>query len=270
MFASDGKTVGTFKSIDEPVYVSFFMKNQVYAFNRDGKMLAIEVNNSDYLFKVALQQNDLMAVKEILQKGSLCGNAIIAYLKEQGHSEIALFFEKDVQQRFNLALACGNLQVALDTALEMKETDCYAKLATTAMALGNYEIAEACYQKTRAFDKLNFFYAATGSTLKLRKMQGVMENVGDPMLRFDSATLNASAADKVKVLAEAGQVPLAYMTAKAHGVEDFAKTLEQTLVESDEYDHERIFAEAEAMLKRGKGARALLPCRPLVPDSGLS
>ena len=97
-----------------------------------------------------------------------------------------------------------------------------------------------------------------------------MENVGDPMLRFDSATLNASAADKVKVLAEAGQVPLAYMTAKAHGVEDFAKTLEQTLVESDEYDHERIFAEAEAMLKRGKGARALLPCRPLVPDSGLN
>jgi coatomer protein complex subunit alpha (xenin) len=30
----EGKTTGTFKSIDEPVYVSFFMKNQVYAFNR--------------------------------------------------------------------------------------------------------------------------------------------------------------------------------------------------------------------------------------------
>ena len=34
MFASDKKTTGTFKSIDQPVYVSFFMKNQVYAIDR--------------------------------------------------------------------------------------------------------------------------------------------------------------------------------------------------------------------------------------------
>jgi hypothetical protein len=118
---------------------------------------------------------------------------------------------------------------------------------------------------TRSFDKLNFFYATTGSFSKLQKMQGVMTNVGDPMLRFDSATLNANAVEKVKVLAESGQVPLAYMTAKAHGVEDYAKTLETTLIESEEYDHERVFAEAEAMIKRGKGAKALLPCRPVFP-----
>ena len=79
-------------------------------------MLSIEVNNTDYLFKIALQRNDLLAVKDILQQGSLCGNAIVSYLKEQGHSEIALFFEKDLRQRFNLSLACGNLQVAFEAA----------------------------------------------------------------------------------------------------------------------------------------------------------
>lgn len=51
----DGKTTGTFKSIDEPVYVSFYMKNNVYAFNRLGDLLILEVNNTDYLFKLALQ-----------------------------------------------------------------------------------------------------------------------------------------------------------------------------------------------------------------------
>ena len=34
MFASECKTTGTFKSIEQPVYVSFFMKNQVYSFTR--------------------------------------------------------------------------------------------------------------------------------------------------------------------------------------------------------------------------------------------
>jgi len=45
---------GTFKSIDEPVYVAFFMKNQVFTFNRQGELAQQEVNNTDYLFKLAL------------------------------------------------------------------------------------------------------------------------------------------------------------------------------------------------------------------------
>jgi coatomer protein complex subunit alpha (xenin) len=36
VFSTNCKTSGTFKSITEPVYVSFFMKNHVYAFTRQG------------------------------------------------------------------------------------------------------------------------------------------------------------------------------------------------------------------------------------------
>ena len=35
------------------------MKNQVYAFNRSGDMQVIEINNTDYLFKAALQMKNL-------------------------------------------------------------------------------------------------------------------------------------------------------------------------------------------------------------------
>jgi len=50
----EGKTAGTFKSIDEPVYVSFFMKNTFFAVTRQGEMEIIPVDNTDYLFKIAL------------------------------------------------------------------------------------------------------------------------------------------------------------------------------------------------------------------------
>ena len=93
MFSSECRTTGTFKSIEHPVYVAFFMKNQVFALSRSGNLETIEVNNTDYLFKMALQKKNLLEVKEILSKGSLCGHTIVNYLKEQGHSEIALFFE---------------------------------------------------------------------------------------------------------------------------------------------------------------------------------
>lgn len=58
------------------------MKNLVYAFNRLGELLTFEVNNTDYLFKLALQQNNLAEVKEILSQGNLCGHSIVSYLKE--------------------------------------------------------------------------------------------------------------------------------------------------------------------------------------------
>lgn len=89
----------------------------------------MEINNTDYQFKLALQRNDLIKVREILGQGSLCGNAIVSYLKDQGHSEIALFFEKSPLQRFNLALSCGNLQVAFDSAKELNEKEHFIKLA---------------------------------------------------------------------------------------------------------------------------------------------
>jgi coatomer subunit alpha len=197
---------------------------------------------------MALQQKNLLEVKEILSKGNLCGHSIVSYLKEQGHSEIALFFEQDLKQRFSLAIACGNLQVAFDSAAELKDKECFNKLAQTSMALGNYEITEKCYQITRQFDKLNFFYATTGSLSKLQKMHGVAQSLNDPMLRYNTATLTANVSEKVRVLAENGQVPLAYMTAKSHGLEEFAKTLENTLIESEEFDHERIFREASKFI----------------------
>mmetsp|Transcript_33362 Transcript_33362/g.51153 ORF Transcript_33362/g.51153 Transcript_33362/m.51153 type:complete len:334 (-) Transcript_33362:736-1737(-) len=117
---------------------------------------------------------------------------------------------------------------------------------------------------TKSFDKLNFFYATTGSTAKLAKMNQLAQAVNDPMLRFNSATLLGDVSEKVKVLASNGQVPLAYMTAKSHGLEEFAKTLENTLIESEEYDHERIFKEAERFTSAGK---ALLPCRPVLKNN---
>ena len=52
------------------------------------------------------------------------------------------------------------------------------------------------------------------------------------------------------------------MTAKSHGLDEFSKTLETTLIESEEYDHERIFKEAEKFIGQNKN-KALLPLRPI-------
>jgi coatomer protein complex subunit alpha (xenin) len=54
------------------------------------------------------------------------------------------------------------------------------------------------------------------------------------------------------------------MTAKAHGLDEYIKPLETTLIESEEYDHEKIFQEAEKFVGNQTGRpKALLPLRPI-------
>lgn len=79
------------------------------------------------------------------------------------------------------------------------------KLAQTAMLLGNLEITEKCYQIIRSLDKLDFFYAVTGQTAKLRKMQLVAQSLNDPTLRFNTSIYTGDVHERVKVLAETGQ-----------------------------------------------------------------
>jgi len=58
------------------------------------------------------------------------------------------------------------------------------------------------------------------------------------------------------------------MTARAHGLDEFTKSLETTIIESDEYDHERIFREAEKFVGANQSRpKALLPLRPIFTSS---
>ena len=52
----------------------------------------------------------------MVKTANLVGQSIIGYLQKKGYPEIALHFVKDDKTRFGLALECGNLDVALDTA----------------------------------------------------------------------------------------------------------------------------------------------------------
>mmetsp|Transcript_18364 Transcript_18364/g.22890 ORF Transcript_18364/g.22890 Transcript_18364/m.22890 type:complete len:227 (+) Transcript_18364:2251-2931(+) len=99
-------------------------------------------------------------------------------------------------------------------------------------------------------------------------MQAVASSAaGDPTLRFNTATLNADAEEKVRTLMETGQLPLAYMTARAHNLSDMVEYIESEIMDSEEHDFSTIADETEKYLARSK---ALAPCRPLHLGEGQS
>ncbi|GAA6021068.1 hypothetical protein JCM11491_004403 [Sporobolomyces phaffii] len=216
---------GIIKTLDQPVYLTRVRGKTVHVLTRDAKPTTIAIDPTEYRFKLALVRKNYDEVLHIIRTSNLVGQSIIAYLQKKGFPEIALHFVQDKTTRFDLAIECGNLDVALEMAKAIDREDNWSRLGQQALKQGNHKIVEIAYQRTKNFDRLSFLYLATGNPDKLGKMAKIAEMRGDPMSRFHNALYTGNVETRINVLAEVGMTPLAYMTAKTNGLEDLAQTI---------------------------------------------
>lgn len=213
---------GIIKTLEQPVYLTRVKGKTVSCLDRTAKPRNIAIDPTEYRFKLALVQGKHEEVMRIIKNSNLVGQAIIAYLQKKGYPEIALHFVQDKSTRFDLAIECGNLDVASETAQAINAKEVWERLGAAALKQGNHKILERCYQKTRNYDRLSFLYLITGNSHNLGRMSNLAEKRGDPMSRFHNALYTGDAQVRGKILAEVGLDPLAYVTAKNNGDEALA------------------------------------------------
>ncbi|OBZ67767.1 Coatomer subunit alpha [Grifola frondosa] len=213
---------GVICTLDNPVYLTRVKGKTVYCLDRSARPRTITIDPTEYRFKLALLRNNHEEMLYIIRTSNLLGQSIIAYLQQKGFPEIALHFVQDKNTRFDLAIECGNLDVALETARAIDRPECWERLAQQALKQGNHQIVEKAYQQTKKFDRLSFLYLATGSIDKLSKMQKIADARGDPMSRFHNALYAGDVLGRISVLRDVGMHPLAYLTAKTNGLDDIA------------------------------------------------
>ncbi|KAJ7064892.1 coatomer subunit alpha-2 [Mycena amicta] len=213
---------GVICTLDNPVYLTRVKGKTVHCLDRSARPRTITFDPTEYRFKLALLKNNYEEMLYIIRTSTLLGQSIIAYLQQKGFPEIALHFVQDTNTRFELALECGNLDVAMETAKTIDRPECWDRLAQQALKQGNHKIVEKAYQQTKNFDKLSFLYLATGSTDKLSKMQKIADARGDPMSRFHNALYAGDILGRISVLRDVGLHPLAYLTAKTNGLDELA------------------------------------------------
>lgn len=165
---------------------------------------------------------------QIIKTSSLVGQSIISYLQKKGYPEIALQFVQDPQTRFELALECGNLEVAVEMARGLERPNLWSRLGVEALAHGNHQTVEMTYQKQRQFDKLSFLYLSTGDSEKLSRMAKIAEHRGDFTSRFQNAIYRGDIVDRVQMFKEVDLYPLAYLTAKSNGLTEEAESILET------------------------------------------
>ncbi|CAH9067833.1 unnamed protein product [Cuscuta epithymum] len=248
---------GIIKTLDVPVYITKIYGNTIFCLDRDGKVRPIIIDSTEYIFKLSLLRKRYDQVMSMIRNSELCGQAMIAYLQQKGFPEVALHFVKDERIRFGLALESGNIEIALESAKKIDEKDQWYRLGVEALRQGNAGIVEYAYQKTKNFERLSFLYLITGNLEKLSKMMKIAEGEKEVMGQFHNALYLGDIRERVKVLENADHLPLAYITASAHGLTDIAERLAEKL------GHDNI-----PSFPKEKKASLLLPPTPISRGEG--
>lgn len=222
---------GIIRTLDVPIYITRVQQQQLFCLDRECKTRVINVDTAEAAFKIALDDQNYQDVMRLVKHSRLCGKAIIAYLQSKGYPEVALHFVQDLGTRFKLALACGNIEIAMNTAYEMGDDVSWHRLGVEALRQGNHQVVEMAYQRTKNFERLSFLYLLTGNTEKLRKMLKIAEMRKDRMGQFHNALYLGDVAERVRVLEQSGQLLLAYLAAKTHGLDE-ADRLSDLLIHS--------------------------------------
>lgn len=211
---------GIVRTLDQTVYLVKVKGKNVYCLDRAAKPRILTIDPTEWRFKLALVKRNYEEMLQIIKTSSLVGQSIISYLQKRGYPEIALQFVQDPQTRFELAVECGNLQVATDMAKTLDRPKIWTRLATEALAHGNHQTVEMAYQKLRQFDKLSFLYLCTGNAEKLTRMEKIAEHRGDFSARFQNGVYLGDVDSRIRTFKDAQLYPLAYLTAKTHGLEE--------------------------------------------------
>ncbi|GJC87383.1 putative coatomer subunit alpha [Colletotrichum liriopes] len=244
---------GIVRTLDQTVYLVRVKGRNVYCLDRAAKPKVLNVDPTEYRFKLALVKRNYEEMLHIIQNSSLVGQSIISYLQKKGYPEIALQFVQDPTTRFELAIECGNLDVAVEMAKELDRPKLWQRLSAEALAHGNHQVVEMAYQKLKQFDKLSFLYLSTGDHSKLARMAKIAEHRGDFTARFQNALYLGEVEDRIQMFKEIDLYPLAYMTAKSHGLEEECQAiLEATGLTEEQLETPTI-------------GEALTPPKPVVP-----
>jgi coatomer protein complex subunit alpha (xenin) len=132
---------GIIKTLEQPVYLTRVKGNIIHCLDRSAKPRTITIDPTEYRFKLALIRKNYDEVLQIIRTSNLVGQSIIGYLQKKGYPEIALHFVQDQQTRFDLAIECGNLQVALEMAKALDKEEIWNKLAAAALKSGNHQVS---------------------------------------------------------------------------------------------------------------------------------
>lgn len=189
----------------------------MYLTDKDVNLISFSLSVSVIEYQTLVLRDELEAAAELLEtipKDQL--NKIARFLEGQGHKELALEIATDPEQRFDLALALNNLEVAIEIAREADVDHKWKTVGDAALANWDLALAEESFANAKDFGSLLLIYTSSGNEEGLKKLADAASEAGSNNIAFTCLWQLGDLSGAVKLLSDSGRLPEAALFAKTY------------------------------------------------------
>ncbi|CCX29585.1 coatomer WD associated region-domain-containing protein [Pyronema domesticum] len=176
-----GDKTYTIAHFDNPMYLLGYLPrdSRVYLADKDVGVVSYALSLSLVEYQTVVLRGDMEAAAELLEAvPDDQKNKIARFLEGQGHLQMALEVSNDPEHRFELALAVGSLDNALQLARELDTEHKWKVVGDAALQSWNLVLAEECFTNAKDTGSLMLLYTATGNAEGLKTLAESAETQG--------------------------------------------------------------------------------------------
>ena len=184
-----GDQTYTVSHFDQPMYILKYLPRdgRIYLTDKDLNVVSYALSLTVIEYQTLVLREEMESAEEVLQTvPEDQKNRIARFLEGQGYKEMALGVATDPEQRFDLALALGQLDVAREIAQQANVDHKWKTLGDVALAAWQFKLAEECFSNSRDLGSLLLLYTATADSSGLKELAAKANEAGEHNIAFSS------------------------------------------------------------------------------------
>jgi coatomer subunit beta' len=182
-----GDQTYTISHFDQPMYLLGYIQrdSRIYLADKDVNVTSFSLSLSVVEYQTLVLRDDMESAQELLPsipEDQL--NKIARFLEGQGHKELALEVATDSEHKFDLALALGQLPIALELAREANAEHKWKTVGDAALSGWDIALAAECFTNAKDLGSLLLLHSSTGDRDGLQALNLQAQEAGAHNVAF--------------------------------------------------------------------------------------
>jgi coatomer subunit beta' len=200
--------------------------SRIYIADKDVNVTSFSLSLSVVEYQTLVLRDDMESAAELLPSIPTDQlNKIARFLEGQGHKELALEVATDPEHKFDLALALGQLPIALELAREADVEHKWKTVGDAALAGWDVALAAECFKNAKDLGSLLLLHSSTGDREGLQALSSQASTAGAHNVAFTCLWQLGDVEGCIDILTKTGRVAEAVLLSQTYKPSSTVKTV---------------------------------------------